>query len=108
MAGGNARLGLGGHRECQGELFFPVSGENKTWDVEEKVGLAVPAENGDLILGMSVGLTRLNLESGDVAIVDPEKDLPNNRFNDGKVDPEVPWGGRWASMRHPTLAAFTA
>ncbi|MGB1745184.1 MAG: SMP-30/gluconolactonase/LRE family protein, partial [Limisphaerales bacterium] len=74
--------------------FSPVSGENKTWDVEEKVGLAVPAENGDLILGMSVGLTRLNLESGDVSpIVDPEKDLPNNRFNDGKVDPE---GRLWA------------
>ena len=74
------------------------------------MGLAVPAENGDLILGMSVGLTRLNLESGDVSpIVDPEKDLPNNRFNDGKVDPEGRLGrGRWASMRHPTSAAFTA
>lgn len=74
--------------------FSPASGENKTWDVEEKVGLAVPAENGDLILGMTVGLTRLNLESGEVSpIIDPEKDLPNNRFNDGKVDPE---GRLWA------------
>ena len=74
--------------------FNPTTGENNTWDVVEKVGLAVPASNGELILGMTIGLTRLNLGSGEISpIIDPEKELPNNRFNDGKVDPE---GRLWA------------
>ena len=87
-----------------------MSGENKTWDVEEKVGLAVPAENGDLILGMSVGLTRLNLESGDVSpIVDPEKICQTTVLTMAKWIPRDAFGrGLWASTRHPTSAAFTA
>jgi len=88
--------------------FSPSSGENKTWDVEEKVGLAVPAENGDLILGMTVGLTRLNLESCEVSpIIDPEKNLPNNRFNDGKVDPEGRlWAGTMGLDESPNVGSL--
>lgn len=74
--------------------FNPSTGQNKSWDVGEKVGLAVPSRKGDLILGTTVGLARLDINSGDVSpIIDPEKDFPNNRFNDGKVDPE---GRLWA------------
>ena len=32
--------------------FSPSLGHNKSWDVGEKVGLAVPTSKGDLILGM--------------------------------------------------------
>ena len=43
---------------------------------------------------MTIGLARLDLQSGNLApIIDPEKDYTNNRFNDGKVDPE---GRLWA------------
>ncbi len=74
--------------------FNPATGENQTWDVGEKPGLAVPTKQGDLILGTSVGFVRLDLASGVLSpIIDPEQDLPNNRFNDGKVDPE---GRLWA------------
>ena len=74
--------------------FSPSLGENRSWHVGEKVGLAVPASKGDLILGMTIGLARLDLQSGNLApIIDPEKDYTNNRFNDGKVDPE---GRLWA------------
>ena len=74
--------------------FNPATGENETWDVGEKPGLAVPTQRGDLILGTSVGFVRLDLASGGLSpIIDPEQDLPNNRFNDGKVDPE---GRLWA------------
>ena len=74
--------------------FDPFLGHNKSWKVGEKVGLAVPALNGDLILGMTIGLVRLDLQSGNISpIIDPEKECVNNRFNDGKVDPK---GRLWA------------
>ena len=74
--------------------FSPSKGQNRSWNVGEKVGLAVPSQKGDLILGMTIGLARLDMQSGDVSpIIDPEKDYVNNRFNDGKVDPE---GRLWA------------
>ena len=74
--------------------FSPSKGQNRSWNVGGKVGLAVPSQKGDLILGMTIGLARLDMQSGDVSpIIDPEKDYVNNRFNDGKVDPE---GRLWA------------
>ena len=40
-------------------------------------------------MGLKNGLARLNLDTGAIQhLVDPEKDKPNNRFNDGKCDPQ--------------------
>ena len=88
--------------------FYPATGENKTWDVGEKPGLAVPAEKGDLILGTSVGFVRLDLASGELSpIIDPEQDLPNNRFNDGKVDPEGRlWAGTMGMNEAPNVGSL--
>ena len=88
--------------------FNPTSGENQTWDIGEKPGLAVPAERGDLILGTSIGFVRLDLASGDLSpIIDPEQDLPNNRFNDGKVDPEGRlWAGTMGMDEAPNVGSL--
>ena len=88
--------------------FYPATGENQTWDVGEKPGLAVPAEKGDLILGTSVGFVRLDLASGELSpIIDPEQDLPNNRFNDGKVDPEGRlWAGTMGMNEAPNVGSL--
>ena len=88
--------------------FYPATGENQTWDVGEKPGLAVPAEKGDLILGTSVGFVRLDLASGELSpIIDPEQDLPNNRFNDGKVDPEGRlWAGTMGMDEAPNVGSL--
>ncbi len=56
--------------------FNPSIDQNKSWHVGEKVGLAVPALKGDLILGMTIGLVRLDLQSGNISpIIDPRKRL---------------------------------
>ena len=88
--------------------FNPTSGENQTWDSGEKPGWAVPAECGDLILGTSIGFVRLDLASGDLSpIIDPEQDLPNNRFNDGKVDPEGRlWAGTMGMDEAPNVGSL--
>ena len=88
--------------------FNPATGENQSWDVGEKPGLAVPTKRGDLILGTSVGFVRLDLANGGVSpIIDPEQDLPNNRFNDGKVDPEGRlWAGTMGMDESPNVGSF--
>ena len=88
--------------------FNPATGENQTWDVGEKPGLAVPTKQGDLILGTSVGFVRLDLASGVLSpIIDPEQDLPNNRFNDGKVDPEGRlWAGTMGMDETPNVGSL--
>ena len=88
--------------------FNPATGENETWEVGEKPGLAVPTQRGDLILGTSVGFVRLDLASGVLSpIIDPEQDLPNNRFNDGKVDPEGRlWAGTMGMDESPNVGSF--
>ncbi len=54
------------------------------------------AQSGGFICAMRDGFARLHIENDSVRIspiADPEKQIPGNRFNDGKVDPK---GGMWA------------
>ncbi|MDP0489868.1 MAG: SMP-30/gluconolactonase/LRE family protein [Verrucomicrobiota bacterium JB023] len=63
--------------------------DEKTWPVAERIGFVTPDEDGTLIIGGDSGLRRLNPDTGFITpIADPEKDLPDNRFNDGKRAPD--------------------
>ncbi len=69
--------------------FDPASGEEKFWDVGQRVGTVVPRESGGLVIGGDDGLFFLDEDSGKLtAIADPEPDKPDNRFNDGKCSPD--------------------
>lgn len=58
------------------------------------LGAAVPCRDGRWLLARQDGFHYLDLEQGGIkAIVDPEADRPENRFNDGKCDPA---GRFWA------------
>jgi sugar lactone lactonase YvrE len=56
---------------------------------KDEVGFAVPTSKRDmLVCGSNNGVFLLNLQSGRIIRVNhPERHLPKNRFNDGKVDP---------------------
>ena len=74
--------------------FYPSTQRNETWAVSQKVGCVVRTSEGDLLAGGQEGLLKLNPESGEVtSLQNPEPDLPVNRFNDGKCDPQ---GRLWA------------
>ncbi len=65
------------------------------------------AQSGGLICAMGAGfahLTIANNKASFTSIADPEKHLPGNRFNDGKVDPA---GGFWAGTMDNSEAATT-
>jgi len=74
--------------------FWPQSGDSETFQLDAPVGVFAFRERGGLITAGSAGFGLWN--PGDETlepITDPERDNPDSRFNDGKVDR----GGRfWA------------
>ncbi len=69
--------------------YDPATGSEKSWDVGQRVGTVEPRESGGLVIAGDHGLHFLDEETGQLtAIVDPESDMPDNRFNDGKCSPD--------------------
>ncbi len=69
--------------------YDPADGSEKSWDVGERVGTVVPRESGGLVIAGDHGISLLDTATGALTpIVDPEQDLPDNRFNDGKCSPD--------------------
>ena len=62
----------------------------QSWDFPEKTGWLLPREGrSDFVAGCKSGIYCVDLESGNrERVLDPEPDLPGNRFNDAKVDAE--------------------
>ena len=74
--------------------FNPETGKNREWDTCQAVGTVVPRGSGGVSVALHNGFAHLDLETGRLSpIVDPEAELPSNRFNDGKCDPA---GRFWA------------
>jgi sugar lactone lactonase YvrE len=54
----------------------------------QMIGTVVPTESGKVIVALKNGIYSLDPKTGTKKlIVNPEADLPDNRFNDGKCDP---------------------
>lgn len=69
--------------------FDPATGERRSWTAPEQVGFVFPAERGGFVAGLQSGLYHFDDASGAFElIVEVETDLPNNRLNDGTVDPQ--------------------
>ena len=73
--------------------FDPESDQEQSWDVSDsvgRVGTVVPCvENDKLLVAGDNGLFFLNRDTGETtAIIDPEPEKENNRFNDGKCSPD--------------------
>ena len=57
------------------------------WDTPMRVGSLVPRSGGGFVAGTEHGIAEVDLKAGRFEIVhQPEAHLPDNRFNDGKVD----------------------
>jgi len=69
--------------------FDPADDSERSWDVGQRVGTVVPRESGGLVIAGDHGFQFLDEESGELTpIADPEADIPDNRFNDGKCSPD--------------------
>ncbi len=75
-------------------IYNPSTGNNKEMFTGQMVGTVVPAESGKVLVALQNGIYSLDPQTGTKnLIVDPEENLPSNRFNDGKCDPA---GRFWA------------
>jgi sugar lactone lactonase YvrE len=69
-------------------IFNPADGSDRSIDVGEFLGCAVPRRSGGLVLGLRSGFASLDISTEKLSrLVNPEPGLPGNRFNDGKCDP---------------------
>ncbi len=75
-------------------IYNPKTGNNKELFTGQMIGTVVPAESGQVLVALQNGIYSLDPMTGTKKlIVDPEEDIPTNRFNDGKCDPS---GRFWA------------
>ncbi len=75
--------------DIKGRKIFRLDQQGKVseWPTPFRVGSLAPRASGDFIAGTDQGIAAIDLEAGQFEIVDhPEAHLPDNRFNDGKVD----------------------
>ncbi|ULL13208.1 SMP-30/gluconolactonase/LRE family protein [Paenibacillus sp. H1-7] len=67
--------------------YDPHQGTNRTVHLDQMVGAAVARESGGLVLALQHGFHLLDMTTEQLTfLADPEKELPDNRFNDGKCD----------------------
>jgi sugar lactone lactonase YvrE len=75
-------------------VYEPDKSRDTTVRAGEYVSCVVPRKTGGIIITLQHGFYGLDLESGKLStIAEVEKDLDENRFNDGKCDPA---GRLWA------------
>jgi sugar lactone lactonase YvrE len=79
------------------ELTWPAKQEHN-WPMPQRVGMVVPSDKSNLVVALEDGLYRLNLDSSTLQeLVAVEKDVTENRPNDGKCDRE---GRLWLGTMH--------
>ncbi len=79
---------------CALHLFNTVSRQHRRISTPGMLGAVAPRKSGGVIAALEKGFAFINTDNGKVAwICDPEAELCENRFNDGKCDPA---GRFWA------------
>jgi len=79
-------------------LFNPENGANTGWNVGKMIGALTLREKGGLLMVLSNGFNSFDPETGEITpVINPEKELSEHYFNDGKCDPK---GRFWAGTYH--------
>ena len=88
--------------------FTPSTGKEQIWDVGQRVGTVVPRASGGLLWAGDNGFFFLDEATGiSTPIADPEPNLPDNRFNDGKCDPAGRlWAGTICLQKRPDASLY--
>jgi sugar lactone lactonase YvrE len=89
-------------------LYDPATGGRRSWDAPEQVGFVFPAEGGGFVAGLQSGLHRFDEGEGTFTLIAAvEPDLPDNRLNDGVVDPSGRlWFGTMDDKENGKTGAF--
>ena len=78
--------------------FDPATGKDTLWKTPTDVGSLALRRDGGMIVALKTGFFFFDPPSGHfTAVAEPEDELPDNRFNDGKTDRQ---GRFWAGSLH--------
>ncbi|HEY8434625.1 MAG TPA: SMP-30/gluconolactonase/LRE family protein [Sphingomicrobium sp.] len=88
--------------------FDPANGSNQRWHAPQQVSFLFPAERGGFVAGLHSGLYHFDERDGRFEqIVAVEADKPDNRLNDGAVDPHGRlWFGTMDNKEQSKSGAF--
>ncbi|MCA0931133.1 SMP-30/gluconolactonase/LRE family protein [Lutimonas saemankumensis] len=79
-------------------LFDPLTKSNQVFETPSRVGTVVPKSRHEAVIALEDGIYILNTESGNISLLsDVESKMNENRFNDGKCDPN---GNLWVGSMH--------
>ncbi len=80
---GLSEFGQGDDLHC----YDPVSGGDMRWHIGKHIGCAIPTKDDCVLLTLQDGIWRFDPSSGSMSEVNHlEREIPNNRLNDGKCD----------------------
>ena len=88
--------------------YNPDTKEHRTFNAGEMVGAVALRKKGTLVAALQNGFANIDLDRKTVQRIDnPESSIPNNRFNDGKCDPDGRfWAGTMSLRDEPSAAAL--
>lgn len=88
--------------------YDPEDGSKNSWDAPEQVGFLFPAERGGFVAGLKSGLYHFDENTGGFELIAKvEADKPDNRLNDGVVDPQGRlWFGTMDNKEKDKSGAF--
>jgi len=79
-------------------IYDPNTGTNKSFEMPTSIGTVVPQTDTTAVVALVDGIYIQNTKSGTLSLLsDVESDVPENRFNDGKSDPN---GNLWVGSMH--------
>ena len=68
-------------------LFDPQTGKEKQWHIDRAIGCAIPSKDGRVLMNLQDGIFLFDPETRRYEeLSDLERDIDNNRLNDGKCD----------------------
>jgi sugar lactone lactonase YvrE len=91
------------------QRFDPKSGELRHWEFDSDLASIAPKVDGSLVMAMRSGLWQFDPASGErTHLADPPYDPKQERFNDGKCDPQGRfWVGTVYEPKAPALASLS-
>ena len=79
-------------------IYNPKTKTNKVLKTPTRIGTVVPFTKEEAVVALEDGIYKINIQNGDLKLLsDVEADIPSNRFNDGKCDPN---GNLWVGSMH--------
>lgn len=74
---------------CQIYSYDPATGQRHSFDTDKPVGALAPIDEDNMLIALQGEIAVLNTENGTIKeLAKIEEDIPTNRCNDGKCDPQ--------------------